>query len=141
MKIRSITYFCDPHYPLDEQPLRAAGDFVRGARAAYEAAGYEVQSTRLATVPFARLLSAGQEAARWDELPRYARHLEGLIEDAGIPYASLGPALPEWPESYAAIPEALAATQTIFFGGVMADPRRGLDVAAVRRCADVIVRA
>jgi uncharacterized protein (UPF0210 family) len=141
MKIRSITYFCNPGHPLDEQVLRAAGDFVARARVAYEAAGYEVQSTRLATVPFPELLAADGRVPGWKELPRYAQQLEGLLEDVGIPYASLGPALGERPESYGAIPEALAATQNIFFGGVMADHARGLDVAAVRRCADIIVRA
>src|SRR5512142_143960 len=119
MKIRSITYFCNPKYPLDENVIRTAGELLSKARAAYEAAGYEVQSTRLATVPFPKLLrSAG-------ELPEMARKLEGLMSEAGIPHASVGPALPESPEYYEAIPEALAATQSVFFGGVMADAARG----------------
>ena len=139
MKIRSITYFCNLQYPLDGQVVRRAGEFLSAARLACEAAGYEVQSTRLAGTPFASLLSAG--GGHWADLPRYARDVEALTRQAGIQNASLGPALPEWPLSYQVIPEALAATQDIFFGGVMADRRRGLDVAAARLCAGVIVRA
>ena len=43
MKIRSITYFCNPKYPLDEKVLQRAGTFLSEAKSAYEAAGYEVQ--------------------------------------------------------------------------------------------------
>jgi hypothetical protein len=56
MKIRSITYFCNPGWPLRQEKLRAAGDFLAEAKSAFEGEGYEVQTTRLATVPFARLL-------------------------------------------------------------------------------------
>src|SRR5688572_6300774 len=58
MKIRSITYFCNPKYPLDEKVIQKAGRFLAEAKSAYEAAGYEVQTTRLATVPFPNLLSS-----------------------------------------------------------------------------------
>ncbi len=133
MKIRSITYFCNPKYPLDESVIRAAGEFLAKAKSVYETAGYEVQSTRLASVPFAELITSNQS------LSQYAQRFELMIEQAGIPHASLGPALPEVPKSYVSIAEAIAATQDIFFGGVMADKSRGVDLAAVRACAQVIV--
>ena len=60
MKIRSITYFCNPKYPLDEKILGQAGQFLSKAKSAYEGAGYEVQTVRLATVPFPQLL--GEES-------------------------------------------------------------------------------
>ncbi|HTP03024.1 MAG TPA: DUF711 family protein [Anaerolineales bacterium] len=135
MKIRSITYFCNPKYPLDEAVLRGAGEFLANAREVYETAGYDVQSTRLATRAFPKLLLPDAS------LPEYAQKLEGAIQQAGIAYASLGPALPESARSYAAIPEALAATRNVFFGGIMADTRRGIDVAAVRACARLIADA
>ena len=56
MKIRSITYLCNPQYPLEEKVLQRAGQFLTEAKFAYEAAGYEVQTTRLATIPFPELL-------------------------------------------------------------------------------------
>jgi hypothetical protein len=35
MKVRSITYFCNPGWPLDEKKLQAAGEFLTEAKAAY----------------------------------------------------------------------------------------------------------
>jgi len=136
MKIRSITYFCNPRFPLDQAVLHRAGVFLRNARAAFEAAGYEVQTTRLATIPFPALLGE----SRLDALPDTARELDLLIKQIEVGHASLGPASPRMPRSYEVIPEAIAATQNVFFGGVMADNRRGIDLAAVQKCAQVIVR-
>ena len=142
MKIRSITYFCNPRWPLDESILRTAGEFLAQAKSAYEAAGYEVQTVRLATIPFPLLLSKDVAMQRpyKDQLPRLAESLSKLLPQVGILYASLGPALPEFLETYAAIPEAISASENIFFGGVMADKTRGVDMAALRACAEVIVR-
>ena len=136
MKIRSITYFLDPGWPLDEQKLRAAGHFLAQAKSAYEAAGFEVQTTRLATVSFVRLL--GEK--RLSELPRLASSLAAAIQEIGVAYASLGPALPEALRSYDLIPEAIAASENIFFGGVMAGRDGDLSLAAVRACAGIITR-
>lgn len=137
MKIRSITYFCNPGWPLETKVIQAAGEFLAMARSAYEAAGYEVQTTRLATLPFPRLLGKnGVEA-----LPRLAQELEGVLQQVGIAYASLGPALPDEPRGYPLIPEALAASKNIFLSGVMADTKHGLALSAVQACAEVIQRA
>lgn len=136
MKIRSITYFCNPRYPLDEKVLQKAGQFLTEAKFAYEATGYEVQTTRVATIPFPELL--GEENI--GQLPVFTGQLDTFAQELKIGYLSLGPALPESPSSYAVIPEAIFVSKTIFFGGVMADRKRGLDVAAVRACADVIVK-
>lgn len=134
MKIRSITYFCNPRWPLDESVLRGAGEFLSQAKSAYESAGYEVQTTRLATIPFPRLLNG-----RVDETPRLAESLSRLLPEIGVAYAALGPALTEFPASYTVIPEAIAASQNIFFGGVMADAR-GIHPEALRACAEIIVK-
>jgi uncharacterized protein (UPF0210 family) len=136
MKIRSITYFCNLKYPLDEKILQKAGEFLAKAKSAYEVAGYEVQTTRLATVPFPHLL--GEKNI--NDLPKLAKELANAIQQAGVAYASLGPALPEMPRGYAVIPEAIAAAKNIFFGGVMADRKRGINLAAIRAAADVIVK-
>jgi len=136
VKIRSITFFSNPKYPLDSKVIRGAGDFLVRAKAAYEAAGYEVQTARLATTPFPALL--GEK--RMHDAPKMAQELDLLIPQLGIGYASLGPALPKWRRSYEVVPESIAATKNVFFGGVMADRRRGLDLEAVRRCAEIIVQ-
>lgn len=136
MKIRSITYFCNPNWPLNESKLREAGDFLAQAKAAYQAAGYEVQTTRLATIPFPRLLNG--EVSRATQL---AQEIESIAKQIEVGYVSLGPALMDFPESYAVIPEAIAASQNVFFSGVMADQNTGISLAAVRACAEVIVKS
>jgi len=137
MKIRSITYFCNPGWPAHRDRLRAAADFLTAAKAAYEAAGYEVQTTRLATVSFARLLGPG----RIQDAPDLAHFFSDSIKELGLAYASLGPALIEVPASYAVIPDAIAASENIFFGGEMASAEKGISLTAVTACAQVIVRA
>ncbi len=137
MKIRSITYFCNPKYPLDEKVIQAAGEFLAKAKSAYEAAGYEVQTIRLATIPFPKLL--GEK--RINDLPKLAEQLEKLIPQIGVGHLSLGPAFPESPHSYEVIPEAIAASQNIFFGGVMTDKNIGISLAAIKACANVIVKS
>ncbi|MGE5124369.1 MAG: DUF711 family protein [Acidobacteriaceae bacterium] len=137
MKIRSITCFVNPQYPLKVRSLKAAGDFISMARPAFEQAGYEVQSTRLATIPFPGLLP---ELAAV-ELARLAQELERASADLGYGYLSMGPALPELPESFGLIPEALAATQNTFFSALMTTDRGMVSLPAVRSCAQVIQQA
>lgn len=135
MKIRSITYFCNPKSPLEEDVLRKAGEFLSNAKSAFEAAGYEVQTVRLATIPFPRLL--GEKGM--DELPKFANQFAGAIQEAGVAYASLGPALSDFPRSYQVISEAIAASENIFFGGAMTDGTN-IHMAAINACAEIIVK-
>jgi uncharacterized protein (UPF0210 family) len=142
MKIRSITYFCNPQYPLAEKVLQNAGTFLSKARSAYEAAGYEVQTVRLATVPFPQLL--GEENI--NKLPELTSEINSLAQQLGIGYVSLGPALPEMPLSYEIIPDAIFVSRNVFFSGVMAGKADNklsdskIHPAAIRACADVIVK-
>jgi uncharacterized protein (UPF0210 family) len=136
MKIRSITYFCNPKFPLDEKSLQNAGAFLSKAKSAYEAAGYEVQTVRLATIPFPQLL--GDE--NLSKLPEFTSQMDKLAQGLDIGYVSLGAALPESPQSYEVIPDAIFVSRNVFFGGVMADQARGINLGAIRACADVIVK-
>jgi uncharacterized protein (UPF0210 family) len=137
MKIRSITYFCNPKYPLNEKILHRAGTFLTKARSAFEAAGYEVQTVRLATILFPRLLGGDHV----NKLPELTSQIADMAEPLNIGYVSLGPALPEMPRSYDVIPEAIFVSPNVFFGGMMADKARGIDLAAVRACASIIVKS
>lgn len=137
MKIRSITYFLDPGWPLDEKALHKAGDFIAATRPAFETAGYEVQTSRLATVPFP-LLVPGLEP---DEVMHLAQTLEAAARPLGYDYVAIGPALPQHPSSYRVIPEVLAATQNVFVSGLMMLGSEGVSLPAVRACAEVIHRA
>jgi uncharacterized protein (UPF0210 family) len=135
MKIRSITYFFNPGWPLDDNKFQSAGRFLAEAKLAFEAADYEVQTMRLATVPFPQLLENHIE-----ETPKLAEAIESLMTSIGVEYAALGPAFPNLPGSYEIIPEAIAQTENIFFSGVMADSHNGISLEAVRACAQVIVK-
>lgn len=148
MKIRSITYFCNPQWPVNKETLHQAGDFIRAARSAFEAAGYEVQTTRLATPPFPHLnpawngpLSSTQAASSIKaEVIGLAQALEDECTSIGIDYVSLGPALVEYPQSYFIIPEVLSATKNVFLAGMMTSAEGYLSLAAVHACAEVIQR-
>ena len=95
MKIRSITYFMNVGWPMKEDRIQAAGIFLSTARKAFEEAGYEIQTTRIASVPFTRLLGPDSIGLT----TRFAQRLSKAIAENGIDYASLGPALPDVPES------------------------------------------
>jgi uncharacterized protein (UPF0210 family) len=136
MKIRSITYFCNPGWPLDEKKIQAAGSFLAEAKTNFEASGFEVQTTRLATIPFPLLLGTDKVF----ETPRLAAELSQLLPEMGIAYAALGPAVPGIPDSYLVLPNAIAVSKNIFFSGIMADKKNGISLPAVKACADVIVQ-
>jgi uncharacterized protein len=136
MRIRSITYFMNVGWPLREDKLQEAGIFLSTARSAFEEAGYEVQSTRVASIPFTGLLGADAIGLT----PRFAQKLSNSIAANGIDYASLGPALPDIPESYEMTPDAIAASKNIFFSGIMASAKDGVYLPAMRACAEVIIR-
>lgn len=134
MKIRSITYFLNPKYPSDEKMLQNAGDFIKRAEPAYQDLGYEVQTKRLATIPFPRLVlesSAGQ-------VVRFAQELEQTASMMGYDYLSLGPALPETLDSYEILPDILSETRNVFVSGLMTTHKGKLSLPAVHACARVI---
>jgi uncharacterized protein (UPF0210 family) len=139
LKIRSITYLCDPQYPMDAGCIESARAFVTKARQAFVCAGYEVQTARMATIPFPHLLPD----LRPETAIPYAQALEQMAAEAGCSYVSLGPALPEALDSYALIPQVLAHTENVFFSGVIAAPGAGggISLPAIRACAEVIHHA
>ncbi len=137
MKIRSITYFCHPGFPLNEQKLKGAGDFLQIARPGFIDAGYEVQSARMASVPFPGLLTRIETGA----LASFAQQLEASAARYGYAYVSLGPAITDRIETYALIPEALSATQNAFFSGMMTTNDGKVSLKAVRQCAKIIQQA
>jgi len=144
MKIRSITYFCNPGWPVDESALRQAGAFLASARPAFEAAGYQVQTTRLATPPFPRLLNLSDrtDASHVQvEALHMVQEYEAAARQWGYDYISLGPALPDLPASYPLIPSLLAASQNAFFSALMTTGGGGVSLPAVRACARIIHQA
>jgi hypothetical protein len=136
MKIRSITCFLDPGWPLDLGLLSCAGEFITAAVPVFETAGYEVQTCRLATPPFPRLL----KNLNVDQVVEYAVSLERAARAHGYSYVSLGPALPDVPAGYGLIPEVIGATHDVFLSGMLTIPGGGISLPAIRLCAEVIER-
>ncbi len=136
MNIRSITTLLDPGWPLDEGVLQKAGAFIAAARQAVQSAGYEVQTTRLASVPFPWLLPACDPV----ETLVFAQTLEKAARAQGYDYVSIGPALPEYAASYPLLPDIFAATENVFAAGVIATAAGGVSLPAVRACAEVMHR-
>ena len=134
MKIRSITYFVNVGWPLNEAKIQTASLFLKQARAIFEAEGYEVQTTRLASYSFSSILGPDNIGLT----PRMAQKLGNLTQAAGIDYAALVLATPEVPESYEMIPDAIGASKNVFFCGEMATAEKGISLPAVRACAQVI---
>ncbi len=131
MKIRSITVFCEPGYPINRLLLQRVGIFSNHARKLFEDEGFEVQSLRLATPPF------GQFVAPVD-LPEAAKSYAVEAHGDGFEYISLGPAGSD-PAEWAAIPNALMSSGRIFLSGLLTTPEGELDLANAARCAETMV--
>ena len=136
MKIRSITVFTNPHWPLEQEAIGKAGAFLDISQPAFQTAGYEVETARLATVPFPYIVPELDLRV----LTEFAHTLEAEAGTLGYSYVSLGPALPDRPDSYARIPDLLEATENVFFSGAMTTTQGGVSLPAVQACAEVIHR-
>ena len=137
MKIRSITAFVNPGSTPEKWELDGVAKAVEQAKAAFEAAGYEVQTTRLATIPFPELLKKIDESSA----VAFAQAAEQASIQKDFGYLSLGPALPEYPASYALIPAMLANTEISFFGGAITTGENAISAKAVKASAEVIRKA
>ncbi len=137
MKIRSLTVFFAPRYPPKASQLAPLAKFAAVAKASFEAAGYEVQTLRLATTPFPRWIKPLTQSRAVEA----AVAIETLSVETGFGYVSLGPALPEIPESYSFVPDILAATKNVFLSGIIADKTAGIQMQALRACAIIIQKA
>jgi uncharacterized protein (UPF0210 family) len=135
VKIRSITLFADLAPEIDEPRLARLGNLVRTARQAFVAAGYEVQTVRLAT----QALPALAESPQAGGLPAWASELEAASAAEGFEYISLGPARVELLPQ---VPDLLAATRSVFVTAHILDPGRGvIDGLAIQAAARVIQAA
>ncbi len=135
MNIRTLTYFVDPLYPVATDRINAAGKVLAGLKLAFQDAGYTVQMARLASIPFPRVVNDPRKVVA------FAQDLEAAIFVNEIDYAAIGPARPnDAPDYYAAIPDALGATQNVLASAIIADPVVGVSLPAVRRAAHIIQR-
>lgn len=136
MKIRSITYFDTIPWPIDENQIQAAGQFITAAKETFQDRGFDVQTTRLASAPFPLIL----KDRVLDETVNYAVEIESMLQDFGFDYASIGPAVPGVNESYQVIPDVLSSTQNIFTAAIISSDEIGVDPVALKKSAEVIIR-
>jgi uncharacterized protein (UPF0210 family) len=111
-----------------------AESFSKAAKDIFDPGGYEVQSIRLATPPFPEYM----KDLDTKKVIAYALELERILANSGYAYLSLGPALPDFPESYALIPELIQSTEITFVSGALTHPRKGISLPAVRSCGEII---
>ncbi len=136
MKIRSITSFFSPTRQ-PEKAVATLGIFTKEAKSAFESAGYEVQTVRLATTPFPRWIKPLTQSRAVEA----AVALEATAIKNGFGYLSLGPALPELPESASFIPDILRATKITALSVIIADVKTGFSMPVLRHCAEIILKA
>ena len=134
MRIRALTGFIDPGWPIDTEFVAKTAQCLKSCRSALQDAGFEVQTLRIATPPPSEMSTPVAPADR----PDLARRLEAEIFIQGIDYAAIGPALPDEPDGFHILPKVLDATDTVFSSGLYADPTVGLSLTAARACARAI---
>ena len=104
MQIRTVTLFDTLACPAGRCPLSRAGRVGGDVKTALEDAGHDVQTVGCTLPPVARTANADG-----NQVVALARHLEAACAAHGIDYATIGPALPNPPEMFDAIPDALGA--------------------------------
>jgi hypothetical protein len=137
MRIRTITCFADPGYPLAPDVMHTAAVTTAAVRHALREGGYEVQTVRLALPPVAHTLGGNP-----DRVVALATDLESVCRSGGIEYATIGPACAgDDPRFFDAIPDAIAATTSVFASALVAAMGQGADLEAIARAASVIHRS
>ncbi len=137
MKIRALTGFLDPGFPVDTKRIKTIASCLQTCKEMLQDSGYEVQTLRIATPPPAEMEAPVPINQRAD----FARQLEAESFVNAIDYAAVGPALPDELDGYTVIPNILGATEIIFTSGLFADPENGISLSAVRACARAILEA
>ena len=136
MKIRSITSFYDPRTKKSNDTLEILSNLAKESKKTCHANGYEVQTIRLATIPFS-LMKPDGNPDQWIEL---TKTMETKARNNGFDYLSLGPALIGQPDSYEIIPDLISETEITFFSGMIADQSNGVSMQAIQQCAKIITQ-
>ena len=137
MKIRTITVMYNPSLPNAAHTLQKLVKLKEKGVKIFTDAGYEVQTTRLATPPFPYLVPSLDDPTSIEKIKSW----EKTFIDYDFSYYTFGPALPEFPESYRIIPSLLEETKNAFFSAVIADARQGINLPAIRAAAEIIEKA
>ena len=135
MKVRSITLFADVDAKLDNAQLAAYALFAGQAKLSFEEAGYEVQTTRLATRTSAALLNGPWES----RLAEWCSRFEAAACSHGFEFISVGPMAGRMLDQ---VPDVLRASHALFVTSQIIDPMSGrIDGDCITRSAHVIREA
>ncbi len=137
MRIRALTGFLDPGWPIDPSRIERVTVVLKKSRERLREIGYEVQTLRLATPPPSRMAQPIPASDR----PEAARMLEAECFLHGIDFAAIGPALPDEPDGYPAAVQILEAAENVFTSGVFATRETGISLKAAKACGSVIENA
>lgn len=138
--IRTVTLGMAQAHPLRREDIERAAAILRRAGQRYAEVGYEVQTLRISTRPLFDALPDRSPAA----LLTYVRELQQMLDDVGIAFCSLGPAMaarPDFPlERIEVIADLLAETSALNATVQLALPAMGLRQEAALPTARVIRR-
>ena len=134
MKIRSITSFYDPGTMNADETLEILSSLAKESKKTCTAHAYEVQTVRLATIPFPLFPTNGNS----DLLIQFSKDMETKARANGFDYLSLGPAMIDHPESYSLISDLISETESTFFSGIIADQKTGVSMRAIQQCAKIV---
>lgn len=135
--VRALTIGVAEPHPLSARAVQEAAAKLREATAAFEQAGYEVQTVRLATRPVLTDLAAWAT----EDLARYGADLQGALDAAGVIFCSLGPAFPGVsPAQLDALTDLIGSCEGLNGSVMVATAETGLEVAAARAAAQVMLR-
>jgi len=135
MKIRSITLFAEITVPFDRAYIATLSRFAHHTKRAYEDAGFEIQTLRLATNIFPAL-----QASEWRKRPAdFVTTLETACNELGFAYVALGPAgldmLPFMSEIFSATSSIFATLHILKPGTGIIDMRSIVGAARIIRQA------
>ena len=134
MKIRSITCFCHPGDPEFLGQLSALSRLVSLCKMELEDRGWEIQSARLATVPFSHYLKP-------ETAIKQVLRIEEAAREHGFEYVSIGPARLAEQSDYQRIPEILAASTRVFANAFLSHHHHGISYSSIQACAKLIKAA
>lgn len=137
IKLRTITAFVPLEAATAEASLREAAEFLGRARARFQAAGWEVQTIRVATPPMDTYLDRVAEHERLNFLLR----LDALAAELGLDL-SLGPAIVEneYDAGKIELVVALLRRSRIANASVVVANASGVQPEALRAASEIIRR-
>jgi len=138
--IRTLTLGLGEAHPIPLEVIAHAGTILQRASVRYTEAGYEVQTVRLSTRPIFDDLADWSSAA----LLTYVQELQGVLDNVGLAFCSLGPAQvarPNFPlERLNLIADLLASTSAFSVTVQLASPTYGLRAEAALPTARIMQR-